>query len=64
MKDTILAIYDEMQQAIDSGQPYQTRLDPPPGPPADAEGNFIPMDQWDDADWPVHVHPPKEVATE
>lgn len=26
----ILEIYDEMQQAIASGQPYQTRLDPPP----------------------------------
>jgi hypothetical protein len=23
-------------------EPYQTRLDPPPGPPADAEGNFLP----------------------
>jgi hypothetical protein len=56
-KDTILSIYDEMQQAIDSGDPYQTRLDPPPGPPADAEGIFIPMDQWDEANWPSHIHP-------
>ena len=31
-KDTILAIYDQMQQAIETGQPYQTRLNPPPGP--------------------------------
>jgi hypothetical protein len=23
----------------------QTALNPPPGPPTDAEGNFIPMDQ-------------------
>ncbi len=30
-KDTILSIYDEMQKAIDFGQPYQTRLDPPFG---------------------------------
>ena len=29
-KRTILEIYDAMQQAITSGQPYQTRLDPPP----------------------------------
>ena len=26
-KRVILEIYDEMQQAMDSGQPYQTRLD-------------------------------------
>ena len=55
-KDTILEIYDQMQTAIDTGEPYQTKLDPPPGPPTDAEGNFIPMAQWDDADWPEHVH--------
>lgn len=60
-KETILSIYDEMQQAIDSGQPYQTRLDPPPGPPTDADGNFIPMAQWDEADWPSHVHQPREI---
>ena len=29
-KRVILEIYDAMQQAITSGQPYQTRLDPPP----------------------------------
>ena len=51
-KDTILSIYDEMQQAIDSGQPYQTRLDPPPGPSTDPDSNFIPMAQWDEANWP------------
>ena len=61
-KDTILSIYDEMQRAIDTGEPYQTRLDPPPGPPTDAEGNFIPMDQWDEANWPVHVHQPRPVT--
>jgi hypothetical protein len=32
-KRVILEIYDEMQQAMDSGQPYQTRLDPPPADP-------------------------------
>ncbi len=31
----ILEIFDEMQQAIDKGEPYQTHLDPPP---ADADG--------------------------
>lgn len=29
-KRVILEIYDAMQQAITTGQPYQTRLDPPP----------------------------------
>jgi len=29
-KRVILEIYDEMQRAIESGEPYQTRLDPPP----------------------------------
>lgn len=29
-KRTILEIYDAMQHAISTGQPYQTRLDPPP----------------------------------
>jgi hypothetical protein len=29
-KDTILSIYDEMAEAIRTGDPYQTRLDPPP----------------------------------
>ena len=59
-KRVILHIYDAMQQAIDTGQPYQTLLDPPPGPPTDPAGNFIPMDQWDPNDWPVHIHRPKE----
>jgi hypothetical protein len=32
-KDTILEIYDAMQTAIETGKPYQTRLDPPPADP-------------------------------
>lgn len=56
-KDTILEIYDEMQQAIDTGQPYQTRLDPPPGPPKDDDGHFIPVAEWDTNNWPSHIHP-------
>ena len=32
-KESILAIYDELQDAIDSKRPYQTRLDPPPADP-------------------------------
>ena len=33
-KRVILEIYDEMQQAIEFGETYQTRLDPPPADPA------------------------------
>ena len=32
-KLTILEIYDAMQRAIDTREPYQTRLDPPPADP-------------------------------
>jgi len=32
-KRVILDIYDAMQQAIDTGRPYQTHLDPPPADP-------------------------------
>jgi hypothetical protein len=32
-KRVILEIYDEMAEAIRTGRPYQTRLDPPPGSP-------------------------------
>jgi hypothetical protein len=61
-KRVIMEVYDTMAEAIRIGQPYQTRLDPLPGPPMDAAGNFIPMDQWDRDNWPSHIHPPKEEA--
>jgi hypothetical protein len=32
-KDLILEIYDELQRAIDTGKPFVSRLDPPPGDP-------------------------------
>jgi hypothetical protein len=74
-KDTIVNIYDDMAKVIRTnaaaqaaGKPaaaqYQTRLDPPPGPPTDAAGNFIPMAQWDVAIWHRYkdvIHPPREV---
>ena len=50
----------EMSEAILTGKPYRTRLDPPPGPPVDAEGNFIPLAKWDKDNWPVHIHRAKE----
>lgn len=60
-KDTILEIYDAMLEAQRTGQPYQSRLDPPPGPPTDAEGNFIPFEQWKD-NIPPHIHQPASRA--
>lgn len=35
-KRVILEIYDELQQAMSQGEPYRTRLDPPPGNPGAA----------------------------
>lgn len=72
-KDTILEIYDEMARvsaenviALATGlQPtarYHARLNPPPGPPFDAQGNVIQMAQWDRANWPSHIHQPREVV--
>lgn len=76
-KETILSIYDEMAEVIAANeaavaagrQPtaaYRTRLDPPPGPPADAAGNFLPLPEWKPgqprpANWPRHIHAPREV---
>jgi len=65
-KDTILEIYDALTEAIRTGRPYQTRLDPPPGPPADEQGNFLPLPEWQPgqprpANWPSHIHQPREV---
>ena len=61
-KDTILSIYDAMTESIRTGVPYQTQLDPAPGPPTDADGNFVPMAQWDTANWPRHIHPQRRQA--
>lgn len=76
-KETILSIYDEMAEVIAANeaavaaghQPtaaYRTRLDPPPGPPADAAGNFLPLPEWKPgqprpANWPRHIHAPRDV---
>jgi hypothetical protein len=52
-KRVILEIYDEMAEAMATGQPYQTRLDPPPAHPDAAHpwdeeylGPELPRDQW------------------
>jgi hypothetical protein len=56
--DTILEVYDALAEAIRTGQPYQTRLDPLPGPTCDTEGNFLSMYRLDRDNWPIHIHPP------
>jgi len=58
-KDRILEIYDAMQQAIITGVPYQSPLNPPPGPPTDENGNFLSYSQINPADYP-HIHPAKQ----
>jgi len=52
-KRTILEIYDEMAEAMQSGKQYQTRLDPSPAHPDTAHpwdeaylGPELPRDQW------------------
>jgi hypothetical protein len=61
----IMEIDDALQHAIDTGEPYKARLDPPPGPPANEHGNFLPLHEWKPSqpplNWPLHIHMPEEV---
>jgi N-6 DNA Methylase len=59
-KDTILKIYDDLAESQRTGRPYVSRLNPPPGPPTDEHGHFIPIFQWDPNHWPSHIHPARE----
>lgn len=64
-KRRILEIYDALTPLFESTSPsghlplttYHSPLDPPPGPPCDENGNFIPVEQWDKNNWPKHIHP-------
>jgi hypothetical protein len=53
-----LEMYDAMQRAIDSGEPYQSRRDPPPGPPANGLPSW-PPDSLRPGNWPLHIHVPR-----
>ncbi len=55
-KRRILDIYDQMIHCLATNTEYRSTLDPPPGPPSDAEGNFIPVENWDENNWPSHIH--------
>ena len=57
-KRVILEIYDAMAEAIRTCQPYQTLLDPPPGPPTEPLSEW-PVGAQQPADWPRHIHPPR-----
>lgn len=52
----ILEIYDQMTHCLATNTEYRSTLNPPPGPPCDSEGNFIPVEQWDKNNWPKHIH--------
>jgi hypothetical protein len=59
-KRVILEMYDAMQTAMRTGQPYQTLLSPAPGPPSE------PLPAWPAGaarpdSWPPHVHQPREI---
>ena len=57
-KRVILEIYDAMADVIRTGRPYQTPLNPPPGPPAAGLPDWKPH-QPRPANWPSHIHPPR-----
>jgi hypothetical protein len=57
-KRIILEIYDAMHESVCTGRPYQSRLDPLPGPSASA------LPEWQAGQprpdyWPSHIHPPR-----
>ena len=57
-KGVILEMYDAMQRAIDVGEPYQSRLDPPPGSPANGLPSWQPGSPRP-SNWPPHIHAPR-----
>lgn len=57
-RDVILSVYDAIQLAVETGEPYQSLVNPPPGPPTDAQGRFLSMYQLDRERWPIHLYPP------
>lgn len=60
-KRIVVEIYDAMQEAMRTGRPYQTRLDPPPGPRRDPDGKFVQYAQIADNP-PPHIHQPRDAA--
>ena len=59
-KTVILEIYEAMAEATRTGQPYQTRLDPPTGPPTAGLPDWLEGGNGP-ANWPSHIHPPRDL---
>lgn len=57
-KDTILEIYDALAESQRTGRPYQTRLNPPPGPPVGSDGFFVSYESVA-GNPPPHLHLPR-----
>ena len=57
-KRVILEIYDAMQNAMVTGKPYQSPLDPPAGPPEKPLPEWMPGKPQPEG-WLTHIHPPK-----
>jgi len=57
-KRVILEIYDKMAEATKTVKPYQTVLNPPPGPPENGLPEWKPG-QPKPKDWPSRIHAPK-----
>lgn len=57
-KKVILEIYDAMQNAMVTGNPYQSPLDPPAGPPEKPLPEWMPGKPQPEG-WLTHIHPPK-----
>lgn len=57
-KRVILEIYDAMTEAICTGQPYRTRLNPQPGPPIHDLPDW-PVGEPQPENWPAHIHSPR-----
>lgn len=52
----ILEIFDQLTHCLATNTEYRSPLNPPPGPPCDENGSFIPKEQWDANNWPMHIH--------
>jgi len=63
MKIIFFELHYKITEAIKIGRPYQAILDPPPDPPTDENGNFLPLPEWKPGqpkppNWPVTIHCP------
>ncbi|QDU94946.1 Eco57I restriction-modification methylase domain-containing protein [Lignipirellula cremea] len=62
-KRVILESYDQLTFALRRGMPYPSRLNPPPGPPVDDQGRFLPGANLPAAIDTSHIHRPSDPAS-